>query len=312
MKKLPGIGYLVAALALVVIGVVSRAPAQQPDMSQIAIRSIPVVDHLWMLQGRGGNIGVSAGPDGGMMIDSQFAPLTPKIRAVVDSLGGSPLRVLLNTHWHGDHVGGNENLGNDGIAIVAQENVRRRMSVMQFRGARPDTTPASPPRALPIVTFQDSVMFHMNGQDIAVFHVAPAHTDGDAVVWFRNVNAVHTGDIFFNGLYPVIDIWTGGSIDGMIAADDRVLKLVDDQTKIIPGHGPLGDKASLQAFRDMLAGVRGEVRKLVAKRMTKEQVIAAKPTAQWDERFGKGGMTPERFVGVVYDDLSRPKTTGKK
>jgi cyclase len=304
MIKPRGLLYPAAALVIVVLGLATRAPAQQ-DMSDIHIQAQKVADGIYMLTGRGGNMGLSAGPDGGLLIDDEFAPLTEKIRAVVDSLGGTPLRTVFNTHWHGDHVGGNENLGTAGITIVAQENVRRRMSTMQFRGTKPDTVPASPAKALPIVTFQDSLMFHLNGQDIAVFHVAPAHTDGDAVVWFRNANVVHCGDTFFNGLYPVIDVSSGGSIDGMIAADDRILKLVNDETKIIPGHGPLGDKAKLKEFRDMLAGVSANVKKLVAKKMTKDQVIAAKPTAAWDEAFAKGGRKPDGFVGVVYDDLSR-------
>ena len=171
-----------------------------------------------------------------------------------------------------------------------------------------DTVPASPPGALPIGTFTDSLTFHLNGQEMRAFHVAPAHTDGDVIVHLPATNVVHMGDTFFNGTYPVIDVSAGGSIDGMIAADDRVLALCDAGTTIIPGHGPLGDRVALQAFRDMLATVRDRIRPLVEARKTLAQVVAARPTADLDESWGKGFMNAERFVGAVYADLSRRRS----
>ena len=286
----------------------AAAPAAAPDrFAAVRMRAIAVAPGQVMLMGAGGNIGVWTGSDGVVLIDDQFAQLSAKLRAAVDSIsGGKPIRFVLNTHWHGDHVGGNEKLASAGAVIVAHDNVRRRMSVMQFRTVVfNDTVPPSPSGALPIVTFNDSLTFHLNGQEVRVFHVAPAHTDGDVIVHFPETNVIHMGDTFFNGIYPVIDVSSGGSIDGMIAADDRVLAFIDSSTRVIPGHGPLGDRASLKAFRDMMATVRGRIRPLVAAGRTVDQVLAAKPTADLDATWGKGGMTGERFIRVVYADLAR-------
>lgn len=208
-----------------------------------------------MLLGAGGNIGVSVGADGVFVIDDRYAPLTEKIKAAVRALSTAPIRFVINTHWHGDHTGGNENLAHDGTLIIAQENVRKRMSVEQFIAAFNSRVPPKPVVALPVVTFTDGVTFYLNGDTIQVLHVKAAHTDGDAIIYFRKANVIHAGDTFFNGFYPFIDASTGGSLDGMTAAADQILSLANDQTRIIPGHGPLGGRAEVKAFRDMLATV---------------------------------------------------------
>jgi len=279
--------------------------AGQQSLDTVRIRTVPVADGVYMLMGAGGNIGVSAGASGVVLIDDQFAPLSDKIKAAVAAINSGPIRFLLNTHWHGDHTGGNENFAKDGVVIVAHENVRHRMSVEQFVAALNRKVPPSPEAALPIVTFTDAVNFYLNGDSISAFHVAPAHTDGDVVIYFRRAKVVHMGDTYWNGRYPLIDLSSGGSVDGMVAAMDRVLAMTDENTKYIPGHGELSGRAGVTAFRDMLATVRDRVRKLVRQGKTLAQVKAAKPSAEFDAAWGGGYINPDRFVETLYDDLSQ-------
>jgi glyoxylase-like metal-dependent hydrolase (beta-lactamase superfamily II) len=258
-----------------------------------------------MMTGSGGNLGVSVGDDGVFLIDSQFAALTPKIQAAIAKLGAKPVRFMLNTHWHFDHTGGNENLGKAGAVIVAQENVRKRLSSEGFIAFLGMKTQPSPAIALPIVTFTRDASFHLNGEDIRASHAPNAHTDGDTVVHFTKSNVTHMGDTFFNGLYPFIDTSSGGSVAGVLAAVDRELKTAGDNTKIIPGHGPLGTKADLKAYRDMLAAVSGRVAAQVKQGKKLEEVVASKPTAQFDAKWGKGFLAPDKFVEMLYGNLKK-------
>jgi glyoxylase-like metal-dependent hydrolase (beta-lactamase superfamily II) len=237
-----------------------------------------------------------------LLIDDEFAPLSDKIKAAIAKVSDKPIRFLFNTHYHGDHVGGNENFGKLGITIVAHDKVWSRMSVEQVNTMMNRTTPPYPKEALPVVTFNDRLTFHLNGDTIEVFHVAPAHTDNDAILRFTKANVVHMGDTFFNGRYPIIDVFAGGSIGGMIAADERVLALVNDQTKIIPGHGPLGDKKSLQAFHDMMVKVRDRIEPMVKAGKSDAEILAAKPTADLDAQWAAGGP-PDRFVTMVAQGM---------
>ena len=298
----------VVAGSAVVAGVVVAAAlvgagAGAQDRSDVEIRVQELRGSVRMLVGQGGNLAVSAGEDGVFLVDDQFAPLTAKIVDAIRTFSDQPVRFVLNTHWHGDHTGGNENLGKAGAVIVAHENVRRRMSAEQFMEAFGRKVPAAPEDALPVVTFAESVTFHLNGDTIRVTHVDPAHTDGDSLVFFEEANVLHTGDLFFNGRYPFVDLSSGGSFDGVIAAAGVALAMCDDDTKIVPGHGDLATKADYQEYRRVLSTIRDRVKKLIDEGKTQDEVIAAKPCAEWDATWGAGFMRPNVFLAIVYDSL---------
>ncbi len=257
-----------------------------------------------MVQGQGGNIAVAAGADGVFIIDDQLKPLTDQLLAAIRSIDQRPVRFVINTHYHGDHVGGNEALGQTGSVIIAHDNIRRRMSSDQFNHFFDETTPAYPEAALPVVTFNDKVTLHLNGEAVTAHHVPRGHTDGDSIVHFAGSNVLHMGDIFFNGLYPYIDLDGGGSIQGMIAAVDLALTLADDRTQVIPGHGPVSDRAGLLEYRDFLARARDKVQALVDQGMSLQQAVAARPTAEWDEALGGVWITPEQLVTFIYNSLT--------
>ncbi len=283
-------------------GLPVRAMAQV-NFDTVQVRAVPAGTGLYMLTGAGGNIGVSVGASGAFLVDDQFAPLSQKILAAVRALTDQPVRFVVNTHWHGDHTGGNENLAAAGVVVVAHENVRVRMSSEQFIAALNSRSPPAPPRALPIVTFGAGVTFHLNGDDIHVVHVGPAHTDGDAIIHFSRANVLHMGDLFFNGRYPLVDLSSGGSFEGLIAALTTALRYANDSTRIIPGHGPLAGRADLVRYRDMLATIRDRVAALIRQGRSREQVIAARVTAEWDERLGNATIKPDMLVGFAYDSM---------
>ncbi len=258
--------------------------AAQQDFSRVQIRTIPVADGVYMLMGSGGNIGLSVGQDGPFVVDDQYAPLTEKILAAIAAVSDGSVRFVLNTHWHGDHVGGNENMGKAGAMIVAHENVRKRMNPAEFREVM-ESSQQAPPDALPVVTFTDGVTFYWNDEKIRAFHVPHAHTDGDALIQYTHANAIHMGDTFFNWMYPFIDIGSGGHIDGMIHAASAGLALSNSDTKIIPGHGELATPDDLREYRDMLITVRDRVQTMLNDGMSVEEIVAAKPTSDFDARW---------------------------
>jgi len=284
---------------------VSQAHAQETDrFANVEIKAEPLADGVAVLFGAGGNIGVSYGPDGTVLIDDQFAPLTPKIQAAIADLGAEAVTYLINTHWHGDHSGGNENFGKAGALIMAHDHVRERMLGIQKSGRGND--PASPVEALPTVTYHDGIKLHLNGDEVQVRHMKHGHTDGDSVIFWKKANVVHMGDLFFHKMsLPFIDLNSGGNVRGVLAAAEKVLTMVNEDTKIIPGHGPMATKADLIAYRDMLKTVIGAVEKAQGEGKSLEAVQAMKPAAQWDinpDAFIKG----DAFVEAVYKSLQKP------
>lgn len=289
--------FALAALSMFLVSPLSA----QGDFAGVEIQVLKVSDHIYMLQGRGGNIGLSVGADGAFVIDDQFAPLTEKIKAAIRTVTDAAVEFVLNTHWHGDHTGGNENFGGEGAMIIAHDNVYRRLNPAEFSELVGNSRQA-PPAALPRVTFSETMTFHWNDEDIFVFHAPSAHTDGDAIVVFRKQNVVHMGDTFFNGFYPFIDVGSGGDVDGMILAADAVLDRSDSETAIIPGHGPLATRADLSNYRDMLVTVRATVMEMRSDGMSEDEVVGEHPTSDFDAVWMRpnGESGRDRMVRFIY------------
>lgn len=286
------------------VGLLALPVIAQQDFSTVEIETTELSGGVYMLTGRGGNIGVSVGDDGVFVIDDQFAPLSEKILASIGKLSDKPVSYVINTHWHGDHTGGNENFGAAGAVVVAHENVRERMSTKQFMKAFGREVPASPDTALPVVTFSDSVNFYFNETQIQVMHIPLAHTDGDSMVLFTEANVLHMGDTFFNGFFPFIDTSSGGSLEGVIGAAEKALSLVDDDTKIIPGHGPLSNKSDLENYLAMLNEVKSIMSPLVSSGQTRKDIVAANPLEEVGKTWGNGFMKTDVFTGIVVDAMS--------
>jgi cyclase len=288
--------------------VTSSSALAQGDFENVEIKSTPVAEGVFMLTGAGGNLGLCVGDDGAFLIDDQYAPLTEKIVAAVATVTDKSVSFVFNTHYHGDHTGGNENFGEAGSHLVSHTNVRRRLSTDQYSTLLKSTAEAAPAGALPNITFTDSLTFHYNDQEIVAFHVPHAHTDGDGVLHFPRANVIHTGDVVFFGLYPYIDTSAGGSIDGMIAGVETIIALCDDQTRVIPGHGPLLGKGELIQHLDMLTRARAAVAAEMAKGGDLAAVQAAKPCAEWDESLGQAWLTSDQFVQSIFDSLNETHT----
>ncbi len=260
-------------------------------------------DTVYMLKGRGGNVGVSTGEDGLYIIDDQIRPVTTQLLQAIRKISDKPIRIVLNTHYHADHVGGNETIGDAGAVIISHDNIRKRMTTEQVSIFMKNSTPPYAKDALPIVTFNDRLSLHMNGETATAYYVANGHTDGDSIIHFPVSNVIHMGDMFFNGLYPYVDLDAGGSMQGLVAAADLALSMADESTRIIPGHGPLGMTEDLKTYRDYLIKAGANVQELIDKDMDLQQIIAAEPTKEWDEELGKTWITPAQFVTFIYNSL---------
>ncbi len=298
-----------STVALATMLCVAIAGAQPtPDFSKAEIKTEKLTDNLYMLVSVGvlaGNVALLAGPNGALLVDDQFTPLVPKINEAVAAVSSAPVRFVLNTHWHDDHTGGNEPLGKGGAIIIAHDNTLKRLSTEQFLDLFNAKMPAKPPEAWPIVTFADSVSLHLNGEDVEAVHVANAHTDSDAIIYFKKANVAHMGDVFPGPIYPFVDTGSGGSLDGVIAAAATVLARIDDNTRIIPGHAALQKKQDLAAWRGMLISVRNRVTEAIRAGQTQEQVVAAGVTKEFDAKYGGGFINPTVFVQRAYVDLKR-------
>ena len=268
------------------------ARAQAPDFSKVEIKTTHVAGNVYILQGEGGNIGVSAGPDGLLMVDNEFAPLADKIEKALHDINPGKLKFVINTHFHGDHTGGNIHFGRE-APIIAHTNVRKRLRI----------TPPTTQAVLPVVTFDDTLTVHFNGEDVKLLHVPNGHTDSDSFIFFTKSNVVHMGDQFFNGRYPNIDLNGGGDVRGYIHNAELAIEKIPANAKIIPGHGPLGDIKDLKAFHEMLVGTAAVVEKQIAAGKTLEQVKADGLGAEW-KSWDKPPMGEGRWIEILYRGLS--------
>lgn len=255
---------------------------------------------IYMITGQGGNIGLLTGADGSFMIDDQFAPLTEKIIAAIESVGGEAPKFLINTHFHGDHTGGNENIGKTGTLIMSHHEVRQRLVNGSFIGAFGAKAEPASEIALPSLTYSENIDLHVNGETVHIVHVPSAHTDGDSIVLFANANVVHAGDLFFNGFFPFIDGANGGSVKGVIAGVDTLLAHTDSDSKIIPGHGPLASRADLRRYRDMLATAYERLLKLKNRGVSAEEAVSQAPLKDLEADWGGGRFTADKWIGIVY------------
>ena len=293
-------------LAFATLALLAAPAAAQRDLSSVEVKVERIAPGVAVLFGAGGNIGLSYGPDGNIIVDDQYAPMSEKILAAIATVDPDPVRFVVNTHWHGDHTGGNEAMGKRGAVILAHSNVRTRMSSEQFIAALNDKVPASPKDALPVVTFEDGVTLHLNGDTLHVVHVANAHTDGDSIIHWQNANVLHMGDTFFHKFsLPFIDLSSGGSIDGLIAAVDKGIAASNETTRIIPGHGPVASRSELVAYRAMLADIRSKVAAGIRAKRSLAQIQATKPAAPYG--MAEGFIKPDQFVAFVHESLTRPK-----
>ena len=271
-----------------------------PAQAEVTIKATKVSEQIYMLSGKGGNIGLLLGEDGSFVIDDQYANLSAKILQKIESLGGGKPRFLLNTHYHGDHTGGNKNMGLAEVTIVAHDNVRKRLQSGSYIEAFGSKTPPADEIALPVVTFNAEMHFHINDESVHVIHLPAAHTDGDSIIHFKQANVVHAGDIFFNGFFPFIDVDHGGTVRGVISAVDHILGITDNDSSIIPGHGPLANRVQLQAYRDMLDMAYIRLLTLKNQGVSVTDAIAQKPLQDLDAEWGDGFLSTDKWIGIVY------------
>ncbi|HYV11658.1 MAG TPA: MBL fold metallo-hydrolase [Pyrinomonadaceae bacterium] len=292
-------------LLLTVVLLFAVSAHAQTDFSKVEIKATKVAGNVYMLQGAGGNIGVSVGDDGLLIVDDQFAPLADKIRAAMKGLADKKLRFILNTHWHGDHTGGNVAFGPE-ATIIAHDNVRKRLATEQKSTVFNSTTPPSPKEALPVITFNDSLSVHFNGEDIRAIHFPHGHTDGDSVIFFSASNVVHLGDDFFAGRFPFVDLESGGSVEGLVKNIGELIGKIPADAKLIPGHGPISTLDDLKSYHRMLQQTTEIVRGKIAAGKTLDQIKTEGLPAEWAP-WGTGFIKTDRWVETIYKSLTAKK-----
>jgi cyclase len=293
-------GRVVVSAGLALVTVVGMGRAQ--DFDRVELTTVPVTDGVFVVGGGGGNIGVLVGDDGMLLIDTAYGELEGKIRTALERIGGGPIRFVINTHWHFDHVGCNGCFSDDGAVVIAPRGTRDRMATEQDFPLLEARSPAFSGGALPTIEVDDEASLHFGGEELRLARIADAHSGSDLVVLIEGANVLHAGDLFWSEGYPYIGTPHGGSIDGIIAAVDRMLEMTDDHTMVIPGHGGLSDRAGLIRYRDLLDTVRTRVAAQIAEGRTVEEIVSSRPTADWDEQRTVG-MSPEVFVRLVHRDL---------
>ena len=297
------IGLLLSLLLILTTIIVNDVNAQ---FENVTINTIKLTDSIYMLEGSGGNIIVSVGQDGVFMVDDQFAPLTEKIKEAILKITDQPVKFVINTHLHPDHVGGNENLGEFGAIIVSHDNVRKRLSTEQFSEFFKRTIPPMPEKGLPIVTFSDNMTAYQNGDEIKIIHVDNGHTDGDSIVYFTKNNVIHVGDDFNDKSYPFIDISSGGSIDGLISSLETISSIINDETKVVSGHSEISNKTKVNEFTNMLKDVRENVNQMIESGKSLEEIIASQPTSKYDEiYYDHTRFQPEDLITFIYQSLTK-------
>jgi glyoxylase-like metal-dependent hydrolase (beta-lactamase superfamily II) len=309
-------GIAVVATTLLLAGAAyaqqpAATPPSPPDFSKVEIKTTDLGDNMYMLEGQGGNITVAVAKDGIIMVDGQYAALHDKIKAAIATVSNQSIKYLINTHFHGDHVGGNEPFAKDGATVVSEVNVKNRLAAGTTNGLTGVKTPPVSPAALPAKTYTEVFHIRLRGRVADLKHIENAHTDGDTYVWFKTANVLSTGDTFTNGRYPNIDFANGGNIKGMIAAADAYLKLTNAKTRIVPGHGPLADKAALTEYRAMLVTARDRMAKLVKDGKSEDDVVAAKPFADLDAKWAPTELASKNFIRVVYHSLADKPDSGR-
>ncbi len=306
-----GIGAM-KVLVFVALGLLAAAPNARAwktasgfsmDFPHVTVETQKLTDHVYRLLGSGANVTASVGPDGILIVDSEFAPMTPKLKEALGKLSPAPVRYLIDTHWHGDHTGGNAGFARDGTIIVAQANVLARLRNPQFLPYFAMKVPAAPPEAWPRITYTDAMTLTFNGEDLQLFHLGPAHTDGDTIVYFPKSNVLCMGDIYINGLYPIIDVGSAGTINGYFPMIDKAVSMIDDKTQVVPGHGPVGTKKSLEFYRDMLLTLRDRIEALRQQGKSLAEIQAANPSKEFDDGWASDRVGPGNVTKMIYESM---------